>query len=97
MGKAEARVETYLAKRVKEEGGHVRKLKWIGRNGAPDRLIWWTFPRIALVECKSADGDLEPSQQREIPRMIRDGWPVYVVSSRDEVDLMIAEVKNRGN
>lgn len=35
----ESQVETYLTRRVKELGGEVRKVKWIGRNGAPDRIV----------------------------------------------------------
>lgn len=32
-------IENYLVERVKALGGEVRKVKWIGRNGAPDRLV----------------------------------------------------------
>lgn len=32
-------IENYLVKRVKAMGGEVRKVKWIGRIGAPDRLV----------------------------------------------------------
>jgi len=35
----ESDIEAHLVKRVKELGGEVRKVKWIGRNGAPDRLV----------------------------------------------------------
>lgn len=35
----EADIEKYLVSRVKALGGKVRKVKWIGRNGAPDRLV----------------------------------------------------------
>lgn len=35
----ESDIEKYLVKRVKEMGGEVRKVKWIGREGAPDRLV----------------------------------------------------------
>ena len=35
----ESDIEDYLVKRVKELGGEVRKVKWLGRNGAPDRLV----------------------------------------------------------
>lgn len=43
-------IEAYLVERVKAMGGEVRKVKWIGRNSAPDRLVmlphrtlWPTF------------------------------------------------------
>ena len=32
-------IEDYLVKRVKAMGGEVRKVQWIGRNSAPDRLV----------------------------------------------------------
>lgn len=32
-------IERYLVKRVKALGGEVRKVQWIGRKGAPDRLV----------------------------------------------------------
>lgn len=35
----ESDIEKYLVKRVKELGGEVRKVKWVGRQGAPDRLV----------------------------------------------------------
>lgn len=35
----ESDIEDYLVKRVKELGGEVRKVRWIGRRGAPDRLV----------------------------------------------------------
>ena len=35
----ESKVEDYLVRRVQEEGGEVRKLKWIGRRNAPDRVV----------------------------------------------------------
>jgi hypothetical protein len=32
-------IEKYLIRRVRELGGECRKVKWIGRAGAPDRLV----------------------------------------------------------
>ena len=32
-------VEEHLVKCVRELGGEIRKVKWIGRRGAPDRLV----------------------------------------------------------
>lgn len=32
-------IEDYLTKRVKAMGGEVRKVQWLGRNSAPDRLV----------------------------------------------------------
>lgn len=35
----ESQIEKHLVARVKALGGEVRKVKWIGRRGAPDRLV----------------------------------------------------------
>lgn len=35
----ESKIEAHLIKRVKEIGGETRKVQWIGRDGAPDRLV----------------------------------------------------------
>lgn len=32
-------IERHLVARVKARGGEVRKVQWIGRRGAPDRLV----------------------------------------------------------
>lgn len=35
----ESTIEKYLVEQVKAIGGEVRKVQWIGRNGAPDRVV----------------------------------------------------------
>ena len=35
----ESVIEAYLVKRVKAKQGEVRKVQWVGRRGAPDRLV----------------------------------------------------------
>lgn len=92
MGKREGSVEDHLRKQVKANGGIIRKVRWIGRRGAADDLVSFGFPNVALVECK-AEGeevDWKSPQGREIERLRADGWPVYVVSSRVAVDLLIS-------
>lgn len=42
----EREVEAYLKKRVKELGGEVRKVQWIGRRAAPDRLVMLPEPAV---------------------------------------------------
>ncbi len=42
----ESEIESYLVERVKALGGEVRKVKWIGRRGAPDRLVMLPALRI---------------------------------------------------
>ena len=38
-------IEEHLCKRVRELGGDVRKVQWIGRKGAPDRLVMLPYRR----------------------------------------------------
>lgn len=68
--KAEIRerdVERYLIKQVKLFAGEVRKVKWIGRAGAPDRVVF--LRGVAFVELKRPGKWLEPHQVREHMRI----------------------------
>jgi hypothetical protein len=61
-------VEKYLVKRVEELGGEIRKVKWVGRSKAPDRLVMlpplehngknfkWRKSRTYWVELKKPGG-----------------------------------------
>lgn len=96
MGRAEGSVEDYLVRRVNETGGHQRKLQWIARAGAPDRLVWWHFPLVAFVELKAPKGRYEHSQKRELPRLVEAGWPVYVCHTREAVEAFIQSMLAKG-
>jgi hypothetical protein len=85
----EGKVEAYLIARVKATGGRQRKLQWIGRRGAPDRMVWWPGPNLHFVEVKRAGGRLHPLQVVEGDRLRADGFRVWVVASREEVDAFI--------
>ena len=91
----ESVIEQYLVDRVKELGGEVRKVKWIGRNGAPDRLVmlpsWGPYlpnptKGTIWVELKAPGEKAKPHQQREHERMRRMGQRVEVVDSIERVD-----------
>lgn len=87
----ESTIEKHLVKRVKELGGEVRKVQWIGRRGAPDRLVmmptgflfhggaWW-------VELKATGEVPEPHQEREHQRMRAMGQRVVVIDSIEAVE-----------
>jgi hypothetical protein len=87
-------IEQYLVERVKALGGEVRKLKWIGRHGAPDRCVW--LPRESTgrthgeptlwVEIKAPGAKPEPHQKREHERMRAMGQRVEVVDSFERVE-----------
>ena len=84
----ERTIEAYLVKRVKAIGGEVRKVKWIGRNGAPDRLVMtpmWTV----WVELKRPGKKAEPHQAREHARMRVMNQRAVVIDSMTGVDALI--------
>lgn len=89
----ESDIETYLVKRVKEVGGEIRKVKWIGHNSAPDRrvLLPWdgARDRSCWVELKRPKGKPTMAQYREHMRMRDFGETVYVINSLEQVDNLI--------
>lgn len=45
----ESEIETYLRRRVKELGGECRKVSWVGRNSAPDRIVMLPGSRLEFI------------------------------------------------
>lgn len=88
----ENKIERHLLRRAICQGAEVRKVKWIGRNGAPDRLIIWPpSPRrvtgiVDWIELKSTTGKLSPSQIREHQILTQANQNVFVFSSTEQVD-----------
>ena len=94
----ESTVEAHLVRRVKALGGEVRKVQWIGRRGAPDRIVMvpgrhcytdYTDPATVWVELKRPGEVAEPHQQREHERMRKMGQRVEVLDSIEAVDKFI--------
>jgi hypothetical protein len=93
----ESEIEDHLVKRVKELGGEVRKVAWIGRKGAPDRLVMmpavaFTFdqPNTIWVELKAPGEKAKPHQKREHDRMRDMGQRVVVIDSIEGVEELLA-------
>lgn len=64
----ESKIEAHLVKQVKTMGGECRKVRWVNRKGAPDRLVM--LPGVLLwVELKATGEKAEPHQVREHERM----------------------------
>lgn len=96
-------IEAHLVKRVKELGGEVRKVKWIGRRGAPDRLVmlpttltmdgrvdrFW-HQRSCWVELKAPGKKAETHQLREHKRMQAMGQRVEVVDSFERIEEILS-------
>lgn len=82
-------VERALIKRVKQAGGEVRKLAWIGRRGAPDRLVMLPG-RYLFVELKAPGGRVSRLQDLEHRRLRDAGFDVRVVWKIEDIDEVLA-------
>lgn len=98
----ESSIEAYLVRRVKALGGEVRKVSWIGRRGAPDRLVMLPVfvlrggryahnrePQTIWIELKAPGKKPEPHQLREHERMRAMGQRVEVIDSFEGVDSLL--------
>lgn len=95
----ESTIEKYLVKKVKECGGEIRKLKWIGRRGAPDRLVGFrqkmSGPFVnqmgnhILIELKATGKKPDAHQLREIEKLRNINFQVWVIDSKRKVDKFI--------
>lgn len=97
-------IENYLVKRVKAMGGEVRKVQWIGRRGAPDRLVMlpervrtgvfqnpMCAPAFSVwVELKAPGEVPELHQLREHDRMRAMGQRVEVIDSLEGVEALLS-------
>ena len=81
----ERTVEKYLVDQATAIGFEVRKVKWIGRNGAPDRVLRG-FGQTIWVETKAPKKGPKPCQIREHKRMRDAGQTVRVAATFDQVD-----------
>ena len=91
-------IERYLVKRVKALGGEVRKVQWVGRRNAPDRLVMLpglfdgtgtaTFVELKNPETiKTFPADAhERAQAREHQHMRELGQTVLVLGTIEQVD-----------
>ncbi len=92
-------IERHLVKRVKDCGGEVRKVAWVGRQGAPDRLILLPGkkPLALWVELKNPKTVLhfpanahERAQAREHARMRALGQRVEVIGTIEQIEELLA-------
>jgi len=92
----ESSIEDYLINLVKRHGGEVRKVKWIGRRGAPDRLV--LFAGIgAFVELKRPGEKPRDNQTWEHLKLRAAGFNVEVASTHEEVEQLVCKLVARIN
>lgn len=84
-------IEKAFTAKVKAAGGEIRKVKWIGRKGAPDRVVmlngtvWW-------IEFKAPGERPSAQQASEHRRMKKMGMRVVVIDRFAEVDDLLRVV-----
>jgi len=99
-------IEKHLVQRVKALGGEVRKVEWVGRRGAPDRLVMLPVfregygktkgrvvgrtPTATWVELKAPGVKPEAYQLREHERMRKMGQRVVVIDSIEGVEELLS-------
>jgi hypothetical protein len=87
------KLQDHLKHIVQGSGGQYRKVRWEGRNGCPDCLIWWDWPRMAFVEIKAFGDRVSKVQDREIERMRNYGIPVFIAQTIEEIDEIVKKVR----
>lgn len=100
----EGKVEDYFVEQCEANGALVRKLAYVGRRGAPDRMVVWGanpdyaagdgLPvRIDFVELKAKGQKADDHQAREHERLRALGCNVFLIDSKEAVDRYIATRK----
>ena len=84
----ESTIENCLVQRVKALGGEVRKVKWIGRNSAPDRIVM--LPENSFwAELKAPGEKPTKAQSREHERMRKMGQRIEIIDSLVRIEELL--------
>lgn len=82
----ESKVERYFDKKAKEHGGETRKIKYINRHGATDRILLFDEAEFYWVELKAPKKKAAAHQKREHKRLRDRGHAVLVLDTIEKVD-----------
>lgn len=75
-------IEQYLVEQVEARGGQAHKIKFIGRRGAPDRLV--IFPGVTwVIELKQPDGRMSYHQKEFRAALPISAWYASLWSIED--------------
>ena len=74
---AEYYIEDNVVAAAEADGWFSRKLQWVGRDGAPDRLFV-KLGRVVFIEFKDKDKKSVGLQKKECERLRKAGAEVYV-------------------
>lgn len=85
----ESKLEAYLVQEVQIASGEAEKHVSPEKNGVPDRIVWWKFGGIDLVEMKATNERPDTHQVRDHKRRREMGFRVFVLNSYKAVDWYI--------
>lgn len=83
-------IERHLVERIKALGGEIRKVQWIGRRGAPDRVVMLPGGTLFWIELKRPGGSAEAHQAREHAKLHRVGQTVRILDTVEKIDALFA-------
>jgi hypothetical protein len=87
-------VRAYLKSRLKAMGGSLRKVSWFPRSNAPDEIVFIPkraghYACMVWVELKRPGASPREGQKREIENLRQHGQVVFVIDSREAVDVLL--------
>lgn len=88
----ESAIERLAVALSKEQGVECRKLQWVSRAHAPDRLFMANELTV-FVEFKRPGELPRAGQCREIRRLLKAGQAVYVIDNELDVHLLMSLLK----
>lgn len=98
----ESEVEMYFVQQAYAHDILVRKLTWIARKGAPDRVAFGRDGQLVFIEFKAPGkaatfprNPHEKTQFREHERLRKRGQRVVVIDSKEGVDLLVRELTEK--
>lgn len=90
----EKTVEKYLCNEIKRFGGVTRKLRYIGRRGCPDRIVF--LEGVYFVELKRPKGGVYSIHQIcEQGLYEKNKSKIYRIRTKLEVDVFINEILSK--
>lgn len=85
---SEKEIEAYLRTRIKKLGGVAYKFTSPGNDGVPDRLVLLPGGQTEFVELKAPGKKPSKLQMVQINRIKALGFKVYVIDSKEKVDML---------
>ena len=90
-------IEKYLVRKVAWLGGKAYKFSSPSNRSVPDRLCCMPYGIIKFVECKATGKKPTPLQAKVIGDLRGLGNEVFVVDSKEKVDILIYNWKEELN